>query len=351
MPDTIIYEISKDITSEEYEYIREAGSVIRRGGLVAFPTETVYGLGGDALNPAASGRIYSAKGRPSDNPLIAHIADISQLDMLAYEVPDVAMRLMKRFWPGPLTIILKKKKEVPYETTGGLDTVAVRMPDNPIALAFIREAGVPIAAPSANLSGKPSPTNAWHVRCDLYGRIDMILDGGPVNIGIESTIVDLTSELPVVLRPGYIDMNMLSEVAAGVEKDPAILGVPDKNIRPKAPGMKYRHYAPEGELTIVSGDPDRIPERINMLARRHDEADVGVITTDENRHRYDYGKVVCIGERRDELSVARSLYGALRTMDEYRIKYIYVEGFSDENLGDAIMNRLMKAAGYKIIYV
>ena len=351
MPDTVIYRISNDITKEEYEYIKKAGSVIRSGGLVAFPTETVYGLGGNALDPKASCRIYSAKGRPSDNPLIAHISDISQLSMLAAEVPDEAVKLTNRFWPGPLTIILKKKKEVPYETTGGLDTVAIRMPDNPVALAFIREAGVPIAAPSANVSGKPSPTTAEHVKCDLDGRIDIILDGGPVDIGLESTIVDMTGKVPVILRPGYIDTNMLSEVFEKVDRDPAISGNVGKDVKPKAPGMKYRHYAPEGELTIISWDADKVSKRINELAVKYDEAETGIITTTENRDSYKYGKVICIGSRNDELSIAQGLYGALREMDEYKIKHIYIEGFSDENLGDAIMNRLMKAAGHKIIYV
>ena len=259
---------------------------------------------------------YSAKGRPSDNPLIAHISDISQLNMLAREVPDEAVRLTSRFWPGPLTIILKKKKEVPYETTGGLDTVAIRMPDNPVALAFIREAGVPIAAPSANVSGKPSPTTAEHVKCDLDGRIDIILDGGPVDIGLESTIVDMTGKVPVILRPGYIDTNMLSEVFDKVDRDPALSGNVGKDVKPKAPGMKYRHYAPEGELTIISGDADKVSKRINELAVQYDEAETGIITTTENRDSYNYGKVICIGSRNDELSIAHGLYLSLIHISE-----------------------------------
>ncbi len=347
--DTKVVKIDKEQIDDEK--LMEAAEILRAGGLVAFPTETVYGLGANALNEEAAKKIYAAKGRPSDNPLIAHISKPEELAPLVKEVPEAGKKLMEAYWPGPLTIILKKKKEVPYETTGGLDTVAIRMPDNPVALAFIREAGVPIAAPSANVSGKPSPTTAEHVKCDLDGRIDIILDGGPVDIGLESTIVDMTGKVPVILRPGYIDTNMLSEVFDKVDRDPALSGNVGKDVKPKAPGMKYRHYAPEGELTIISGDADKVSKRINELAVQYDEAETGIITTTENRDSYNYGKVICIGSRNDELSIAHGLYGALREMDEYKIKHIYIEGFSDENLGDAIMNRLMKAAGHKIIYV
>ncbi len=351
MMETRIYKIGEDISESEYDYIKEAAGVIRDGGLVAFPTETVYGLGGDALNPESSRRIYGAKGRPSDNPLIVHIADFEDIYPLARKVPDIAVILAEKFWPGPLTMILKKSGIVPYETTGGLDTVAVRLPDNRIACALIREAGVPVAAPSANRSGKPSPTTAQHVYGDLSGKIDVILDGGAVSIGIESTIIDLTGDIPVILRPGYINQDMLNDILGDVARDPAIDNKVEGDIKPKAPGMMYRHYAPEGELMIVEGEISAVSDKINELAGMYDESVVGIITTTENRERYDYGTVVCIGSRENEITIAHNLYAALRKMDECKIKHIFIEGFSNEGLGDAIMNRIMKAAGHKVLKV
>lgn len=348
---TRIYKISEDISEGEYDYIKEAADVIRKGGLVAFPTETVYGLGGNALNPESSKLIYGAKGRPSDNPLIVHISDFNEIYQLVREVPDIAVILAEKFWPGPLTMILKKSGIVPYETTGGLDTVAVRLPDNPVALALIKEAGVPIAAPSANRSGKPSPTTAQHVYEDLSGNIDIILDGGNVQIGIESTIIDLTGNVPAILRPGYINQNMLDSILGDVARDPAIDNKVEGDIKPKAPGMMYRHYAPEGELTIVEGDMSAVTDKINELIRLYDENTVGVITTTENRRRYNYGTVVCIGSRNDEITIAHNLYAVLRDMDKCKIKHIFIEGFSNEGLGDAIMNRIIKAAGHRILKV
>ncbi|MBE5928140.1 MAG: threonylcarbamoyl-AMP synthase [Lachnospiraceae bacterium] len=349
--DTVIRKISQDITQQEYEYIKEAGEIIRAGGLVAFPTETVYGLGGNALDKNASARIYAAKGRPSDNPLIVHISDMDMLDELAKDIPEQAYALATLFWPGPLTIVLKKKDIIPDETTGGLDTVAIRMPDNDIALSFIKEAKVPIAAPSANLSGRPSTTTALHVWDDLSGRIDMILDGGAVDIGVESTIVDLTDEEPVILRPGYVNEDMLKQVCDTVLRDQTLDDMTRTDIKPKAPGMKYRHYAPTGELVIVSGDAHKTVEKINELARQHDESVTAVVTTEENKDLYNYGKVICIGTRKDPLSISHSLYDVLRQMDDYGMKYIYMEAFYDNVLGDAIMNRLKKASGGHIIYV
>lgn len=243
-----------DAENRRSEVMEKAGEILKSGGLVAFPTETVYGLGGDALNPEASAKIYAAKGRPSDNPLIVHIADMEALKVLASEVPEKAKLLADRFWPGPLTMIMPKSDAVPYATTGGLDTVAIRMPSHPTAYELIRSSGVYIAAPSANTSGRPSPTTAQHVYEDLNGRIDMIIDSGKVDIGLESTIVDLTGEIPTILRPGYITRAMLEEVVGPVTIDKAILAEhEDPNLRPKAPGMKYKHYAPKGDLVIVEG--------------------------------------------------------------------------------------------------
>ena len=255
--------IELNIDDISKEAITRAGDIIKNGGLVAFPTETVYGLGGDGLNRESSMKIYEAKGRPSDNPLIIHIADTKDLFTITTNVSDKALALAEKFWPGPLTMILKKADIVPYETTGGLDTVAVRMPDNKIALEFIKAAGGFVAAPSANLSGRPSPTKASHVKSDLDGRIDMILDGGSSIIGLESTIVDMTEETPIILRPGYISMNTLSRVVGDVIYDAAILEI-GSNEPPRAPGMKYRHYAPKGELSIVKGEREKVIKYINI---------------------------------------------------------------------------------------
>ena len=262
-----------DAENRRSEVMEKAGEILKSGGLVAFPTETVYGLGGDALNPEASAKIYAAKGRPSDNPLIVHIADMEALKVLASEVPEKAKLLADRFWPGPLTMIMPKSDAVPYATTGGLDTVAIRMPSHPTAYELIRSSGVYIAAPSANTSGRPSPTTAQHVYEDLNGRIDMIIDSGKVDIGLESTIVDLTGEIPTILRPGYITRAMLEEVVGPVTIDKAILAEhEDPNLRPKAPGMKYKHYAPKGDLVIVEGKKQAVAEMINYLTKMDAES-------------------------------------------------------------------------------
>ncbi len=332
----------------------EAGRILKDGGLVAFPTETVYGLGGDALNPEASAKIYAAKGRPSDNPLIVHIADREALGVLAGEIPEAAVKLADHFWPGPLTMILPKADCVPKETTGGLDTVAIRMPSHPAAYELIRSSGVYIAAPSANTSGRPSPTTAEHVMADLDGRIEMIIDGGKVEIGLESTIVDLTGKVPVILRPGYITRQQLADVVGTVEVDPAILsGSYDPNLKPKAPGMKYRHYAPKGELTIVEGSRDDVALAINHLTAENDGQGIrtAVIASTENLSLYQASCVIDIGSRAHETEVAANLYDVLRQMDEMDIDRIYAESFAGEGLGTAIMNRLLKAAGHKVIHV
>ena len=277
-----------DGKNESREALREAGEIIRQGGLVAFPTETVYGLGGDALNPESSKKIYAAKGRPSDNPLIIHIADIKDLEKIVKEIPQSAYQLADVFWPGPLTMILPKSEEVPYQTTGGLNTVAVRMPSHPVALEFIREAGGYVAAPSANLSGKPSPTKAKYVVQDMDGRIDMIIDGDGVDIGLESTIVDLTGDKPMILRPGYITKEMLDAVLGQVETDPTLLDSDSKEA-PKAPGMRYRHYAPKGELVLVEGSPEAVVSYINEQTSLHRQQGekTGIIGTTEMTGRYE----------------------------------------------------------------
>ncbi len=350
--DTEIIKMEED--APDSHALMAAGAIIKSGGLVAFPTETVYGLGGDALNPDASKKIYAAKGRPSDNPLIVHIADSKDLYYITTEVPESAKRLAETYWPGPLTMIFRKNDKVPYETSGGLDTVAVRMPSHKVARELIRLSGGYIAAPSANTSGRPSPTNAQHVIDDLSGKIDMIIDSGQVDIGLESTIVDFTEEIPVVLRPGYINLDMLKEVLGEVRIDPGILDSNrNKGIRPKAPGMRYRHYAPKCDLTIVEGSRDAVISRINALseAAMKDGRKVGVIATDETKHLYRADDVRDVGSRADDETIARNLFEVLRDFDDDGVEVAYSESFDTPRMGMAIMNRLLKAAGYHIIQV
>ena len=332
--------------------IEEAGRIIRKGGLVAFPTETVYGLGGDALNPESSKKIYAAKGRPSDNPLIVHIADKRDLYRIVREVPEKAKKLMEAFWPGPLTMIFYKNELVPQATTGGLDTVAVRMPSDRIAAAFIRAAGGFVAAPSANVSGRPSTTTAAHVEEDLSGRIEMILDGGQAVIGLESTIVDMSVEPPVILRPGAVTKEMMEAVIGPLEVDKAIIA-PDSGVKPKAPGMKYRHYAPRADLAVVEGSTEAVIAAINQLAEEAEAEGkrVGIIATDETKDRYPKGLVLSLGARKHEEEIAQHLFEVLRDFDETDVDCIYSEAFDEASIGPAIMNRLLKAAGHKVIQV
>ena len=334
------------------ELMALAGSIIRRGGLVAFPTETVYGLGSDALDPEASRKIYAAKGRPSDNPLIVHIAQFDALDRIVSHIPDAARALANAFWPGPLTMIFHKSEAVPSATTGGLDTVAVRMPSHPVALELIRQGGGYIAAPSANTAGRPSPTEARHVYDDLNGRIDMIIDGGPVGIGLESTIIDLTEETPMVLRPGFISLEMLRSVLGEVRMDPG-LHADDPAFRPKAPGMKYRHYAPKSPLIIVEGEEARVRAKISQLVLEAEKSGkaAGIIATDEDASSYTHGIVRSAGTRSDEITIAQRLFSILREFDDLQVSVIYSEAFDTPQLGAAIMNRLIKAAGHQVIQV
>ena len=339
----------EDVLSEE-QNLRRAGKVLQAGGLVAFPTETVYGLGGDALNKESSRKIYEAKGRPSDNPLIVHIADMDALPAIVKEVTPEAIKIAKAFWPGPLTMILPKSDKVPFETTGGLDTVAVRMPSHPVARKLIEYGGGYVAAPSANTSGKPSPTVAKYVIEDMDGRVDMILDGGEVGIGLESTIIDLTVNPPQILRPGYVTQAMLEEVLGQVDVDKTILSN-ESGLAPKAPGMKYRHYAPAGELTIVDGETDRVIEYINQQTKlfKKQGCKVGVIGALETMDDYQADVVKNIGSRQDEEAIAKNLYRILREFDDEKVEVIFSESFSGTGMGQAIMNRLLKAAGHKVI--
>ena len=333
-----------------------AGIVIRQGGLVAFPTETVYGLGGDALNPESAKKIYAAKGRPSDNPLIIHIADMTHLDRIVQEIPEKARRLAEAFWPGPLTMIFRKAAVVPHQTTGGLDTVAVRMPSHPLANLFIRKAGGYVAAPSANLSGKPSPTLAKYVIQDMDGRIEMIIDAEGVEIGLESTIVDVTCDIPVILRPGAVTQQMVSSVAGETDMDVTIYDSSSPQA-PKAPGMKYRHYAPKGELVVVDGEPGKVVSYINeqTALREAQGKRTGIIGTRELLGQYHASSIKDAGCRDDLRAVAAQLYTFLREFDDEGIDYIYAESFAencaDTGFGQAVMNRLLKAAGHRVVQV
>lgn len=351
------------ISAEDLEKINEAASVLRDGGLVAFPTETVYGLGGDARRPDVSARIYAAKGRPSDNPLIVHISSMDELYPLVKTVPCDALRLSEAFWPGPMTMVMNKSELIPHETTGGLDTVAVRMPVHPVAKKLIELSGVPVAAPSANRSGRPSTTTAAHCIEDLSGRTDLILDGGPCDIGVESTIVDLTGEV-TLLRPGAVTVEMLTEVLGREPlRDKAIAGPLKEGEKPKAPGMKYRHYAPSAPLTVVrlrdsSRDVREVYEAIYEMAAllTEDGKKVEVICTGECesflRDRLSAAVIIrTFGNEGEEDEIAKNLFAVLRDTDSDRIDSIIAEGFGEKDLFLAIMNRLKKAAGWQMVEI
>lgn len=337
----------------EADAIALAGLILRQGGLVAFPTETVYGLGADATNGRAVARIFEAKGRPPDNPIIVHVASRSQLSALVLSIPPEAEILMDAFWPGPLTIILPAGTDVPEAVTAGLTTVAIRMPDHPVALALIKAAGVPVAAPSANLSGKPSPTHAEHVLQDLDGRIEAILDGGPAGVGVESTVIDLTSRIPVILRPGGITPEELSACIGKVEVDPDVVSGYYDGDNPRSPGMKYTHYAPRAPLLLVTGNQPAVALKIMEMAREEAVSGrrVGILTYSDSGDYTAAGKVVIAGRRDKPETVAAGLYSALRRFNEIGVDVILAEGLEEKGVGLAVMNRLKKAAGGRIIQV
>lgn len=332
------------------EALKRASKFIKNGGLVAFPTETVYGLGGDGLNSQAASRIYQAKGRPSDNPLILHINEQKMLERLVSNITPMAKKIMTAFCPGPITIILPKSDIVPNTVTGGLDTIAVRMPDNDIARELIRLADTPIAAPSANISGRPSPTTAQAVYRDLQGRIDMILDGGACEFGVESTIVDCTGEIPVILRPGAITKEMLEEIFPVVEIDKSIVG---ENVAPKAPGMKYKHYAPKVDMLLVEGDKEQMATAINKLVKDYELKNqrVGLLVSDEVAVKLNHECTFNYGSQNDLAKIASEIYEGLRYFDDKAIDIIIAEGTTDKGLGLAIMNRLHKASGFNSIFI
>jgi len=324
--------------------IERASSLIRSGEIVAFPTETVYGLGANALDPLAISKIYQIKGRPSDNPLIVHIGDLNMLSGLVSTIPPREMRMIKKFWPGPITLIFKKSKSVPKITTGGLGTVAVRMPRNKIALALIKRSGLPIAAPSANLSGKPSPTNASHVKEDLNGKVKLILDGGRTEIGIESTVIDMTPRIPVILRPGGISKERIEDEIGEVRFHDTLLGIRSKSKKiNKSPGMKYRHYSPNARVVIVEGSKTRAEQKIIELTKKLKDDGKRVSIMTANRSLKPNANIIqFLGNNLD--TIARNLFANLRKADKDHIDVIVVQGINYNNTGFAIMNRLKKAA-------
>ncbi|MBP5426365.1 MAG: threonylcarbamoyl-AMP synthase [Clostridiales bacterium] len=338
------------------ELIKEASNEIIKGGVVAFPTETVYGLGADATNEDAIRKIFEAKGRPSDNPLIVHIADRSVIHDIVEELPEVATKLMDRFWPGPLTIIMKKKESIPYIVTAGLDTVGVRFPRNRVAIEFIKACGVPIAAPSANISGKPSPTAGKHVVDDLNGKVDCIIVSDDADVGVESTIIDVTVVPPIILRPGGITKEDIESLIGKVLLDKAVISKLDKDERPKAPGMKYRHYAPSGQVIIIKGDLLDIVNEINKKKNFYINSGkkVGILATYQTKKYYnndDCTKVIVLGDRDNPETIAAQLFNALREFDKCGIDIILAEAIKICGIGMAIMNRMLKASGFTIIEV
>lgn len=327
--------------------IRAAADILRRGGLVGIPTETVYGLGANGLNESAVRAIFEAKGRPQDNPLILHIPGADWLTRFCLDIPSAAYSLAERFWPGPLTMILKRREIVPNATTGGLDTVGMRCPDHPVTLAIIEAAEVPVAAPSGNISGRPSPTCARHMIEDMDGRIDAIVDGGACGVGVESTIIDLTVTPPRLLRPGGLALEDLQEVLGEIAVDKAVLAPLSEGEKPRAPGMKYRHYAPKAPVTVVTGESGRTAEYIRSRA----DSSTGVICFEEYRTLFDGCTVKSIGSAGDKAEQARRIFDALRAFDETAVTAIFAQCPGDEGLGLAIANRLKKAAGFQVIEV
>ena len=332
------------INSPYDENIKAVGDILRNGGLAAIPTETVYGLAGNALDGSCAEKIFKAKGRPSDNPLIVHISNLSQWEPLVTDIPETAKALAEAFWPGPLTIILPKSDLIPKEVSGGLDTVAVRMPENEIARAIIESAGVPLAAPSANLSGKPSPTSASHVIDDMTGRIDAIVDSGDCNVGVESTVLTLATNPPRLLRPGQVTPEMLTEVLGEIEIDDAVFDKLLDGQEAASPGMKYKHYSPDASVILVKGSFEAFAEYINTNAK---EGTVALCFEGEEKELA--APCVTYGKRNDPSSQAKHIFDALRTVDKIGAKQVFARFPENEGMGLAVFNRLLRAAAFNII--
>ena len=351
--ETILWQV--DAVKPDRNIINAAAKIIKDGGLVAFPTETVYGLGANGLDGRAVSRIFEAKGRPVDNPLILHIANKKDIVHLVQIVPLVAQVLIDAFWPGPLTLVLPKKNIIPAEVTAGLDTVAVRMPRHQVALALIRQAGVPIAAPSANRAGYTSPTSGQHVLDDLEGRIEAILDSGPTGLGLESTVLDVSGPIPEILRPGSITKEEIEELVGPILLDP---GLSSATQTPKAPGLKYQHYAPRAKVTLINGVSENVLQKVTELLEEHARSglQVGVLLTDETWEKADKNSTPIraayagrIGSRRELSKIARLIYNEIRKCDKVGVDIILTETYEEVGLGSALMNRLLKSAGYRII--
>jgi L-threonylcarbamoyladenylate synthase len=350
MKRTVVYKVNSE--EPENEKIQAAAAIIKAGGLVAFPTETVYGLGADALNADAVLALFAAKNRPLDNPPIIHVEKASDVYKLADEMSPKAELLMKQFWPGPLTLVFSRYATVPDVTTAGLDTVAVRMPNHKVALALIRESGCPIAAPSANLAEKPSPTSAKHVLDDLDGRIDAVLDGGPTQIGVESTVLDVSVDPPVLLRPGGTALEALRKAIGEVKLHPFILAeaeLPAEQAR--SPGMQHKHYAPKAQVILIEGVVPAVMSKVKELTAAcwMQDKRVGVLATDETAWAYEAEVVKSMGSRRNVDAMAPNLFRLLREFDNENVDVILAEGVPTEGLGLAVMNRLRKASGYNIV--
>ncbi|MCR4943535.1 MAG: threonylcarbamoyl-AMP synthase [Clostridium sp.] len=338
--------------SEDLHLIDEAAASIKKGGTVVFPTETVYGLGADALNSEAVKKIFEAKGRPQDNPLIIHVAS-KDISRFVKEVPEIAQKMMDKFWPGPLTMILNKKEIIPDVTSANLNTIGVRMPNNKVALKLIELSGTAIAAPSANISGRPSPTDIERCEEDLLGKVNYIIGGEKCQVGVESTILDCTVNPPIVLRPGGITLEMLKEIDPLIELDKGLMKKPEGDFKPKAPGMKYKHYAPKANVRIISGKNEKVIEKIQELSNSYikDGKKVGILASRENAKHYSEGEVIIIGSMNKLEEVARNLFEDLRKFDDKGMDIILSEAFEEQGVGIAVMNRLKKSAGYDIIDV
>lgn len=362
--ETYVIKIDPEIMEDQ---LIVAGKMLAEGKTVAFPTETVYGLGANALSESAVDAIYEAKGRPSDNPLIVHIARLDMLDELAEEIKPYAKVLMEAFWPGPITFVVKKKAHVPYKVTGGLETVGIRMPNHPIALKLIDLSGVPVAAPSANLSGKPSPTDVRYVLQDMWGRVDCIVDGGDSHVGLESTVLDVTDDVPVILRPGKITREMIMAIVGVCEVDPALANRSEQDLVPKSPGMKYKHYAPDAQVSVYSGDRmtviktfyNRIieaigsGESIGVMIFEEDALVLEKLLGEDNVYIQNKEKVHLMreGSSKELDTFARNLFKDLRKLDELGADVILVHGVSENALGHAIMNRLEKASEGRVFKI
>jgi len=338
----------------DFENIKIAADTLKNGGTVVFPTETVYGLGANALDESAVEKVFAAKGRPADNPLIVHIWSIEQIKSIASQVPEILSKLAEKFWPGPLTLVVKKSDMLPDIVTAELDTVGIRMPDNPITLELFKKANVPVVGPSANISGSPSPTSASHVIKDLNERVDVIIDDGDCKVGLESTVLDISGEFPVILRPGAVTIEQLQEAIGRVDIDEHVSNKMDiDTAKPRSPGVKYKHYSPQAEVILIDGLVEKIVEeiKIRVEALGKEGKKIGIMATEQTERFYEKGIVLSVGDRDKPETIAANIFKLLRKFDEKKVDIILIEGVKKEGIGMAIMNRLVRAAGYNVVRV